>query len=125
MADCYDWSFVFSLILKSQAMITQVINAIRVQDLPNQMFALQRGLIELETWADNEWSVLFFFLKSIFIRTFSISPGYKSLLLFVRSQAQALINPRRTFLPPSAQLSPTKKSDQSMFRVFLPLDWSD
>ena len=62
MADCYDWSFVFSLILKSQTMITQVINSIRVQDLPHQMFALQRGLFELETWADNEWFVIFFLL---------------------------------------------------------------
>ena len=60
MADCYDWSFVFSLILKSQTMITQVINAIRVQDLSAQMFSLQRGLIELETWADNEWFVSHF-----------------------------------------------------------------
>jgi hypothetical protein len=57
MADCYDWSFLFSLILKSQTMITQVINAIRVQDLSTQMFALQRGLVELETWTDSEWFV--------------------------------------------------------------------
>ncbi len=41
------------------------------------------------------------------------SPGYKSLLGFVRNQAQTLINQRRTFFPPSAQLSPTKKSGQS------------
>jgi len=54
MADCYDWSFLFSLILKSQTMITQVINAIRIQDLSTQMFSLQRGLVELETWADIE-----------------------------------------------------------------------
>ncbi|CAF3517790.1 unnamed protein product [Adineta steineri] len=87
MADCYDWAFLFSLILKSQTMITQVINAIRMQDLSTQMFTLQRGLVELETWADIE------------------CPGYKSLLLFVRNQAQALINQRRTFIP----LSPTKK----------------
>ena len=59
MADCCDWSFLFSLILKSQTMITQVINAIRVQDLSTQMFALQRGLFELETWADNEWFAFF------------------------------------------------------------------
>lgn len=38
-------------------MITQVINAIRLQDLSTQMFALQRGLAELETWADIEWYV--------------------------------------------------------------------
>lgn len=115
MADCYDWSFVFSLILKSQTMTTQVINSIRVQDLPHQMFALQRGLIELETWADNEWFVLFFLLGFIFIRNFVfISPGYKSLLLFVRNQAQALISSRRTFFPPSGQASPTKKSDPSI-----------
>jgi len=82
-AECYDWSFLLSLILKSQTMITHVVNAIRIQDLSTQMFALQRGLLELETWADNE------------------CPGYKSLLNFVRNQAQALINQRRTFLPTS------------------------
>ena len=54
---------------------------------------------------------------------YSTSPGYKSLLLFVRNQAQALINQRRTFFPSSAPLSPTKKSaqpDQSIysFRVY-------
>ena len=43
------------MILKSQAMISQVINAIRIQDLSTQMFGLQRGLSELETWADIEW----------------------------------------------------------------------
>jgi hypothetical protein len=57
MADCYDWSFLLSLILKSQTMITQVINAIRIQDLSTHMLGLQRGLIELETWADNEWYI--------------------------------------------------------------------
>ncbi|CAF4087837.1 unnamed protein product [Rotaria sp. Silwood2] len=94
MADCYDWAFLFSLILKSQAMITQVINAIRIQDLSTQMFALQRGLAELETWADSE------------------CPEYKSLLLFVRNQAQTLINQRRTNLS-SSQSVPTKKLVQS------------
>jgi hypothetical protein len=84
MADCYDWSFLFSLILKSQTMITQVMNVIRIQDLSAQMFALQRGLSELEVWADS-----------------------------VRNQAQALINQRRTFFPSSSQLSPTKKQAQS------------
>jgi hypothetical protein len=65
MAECYDWSFVFSLILKSQTMITQAINAIRIQDLSTNMFALQRGLFELETWADNEWFVIlsFYFIS--------------------------------------------------------------
>ncbi len=42
-------------------MITQVINAIRIQDLSTQMFALQRGLFELETWTDSEWFVIHFF----------------------------------------------------------------
>lgn len=55
MAECYDWALIFSLILKSQTMITHVINAIRMQDLSTQMFALQRGLAELETWADTQW----------------------------------------------------------------------
>ena len=94
-------------------MITQVINAIRIQDLPTQMFALQRGLCELETWANSEWYVILI-LFSLSIQFFCLtSPGYKSLLAFVRNQAQSLINQRRTFFPPSAQLSPTKKSDQS------------
>jgi hypothetical protein len=39
-------------------MITQVVNAIRIQDLPTQMYALQRGLFELETWANSEWYVI-------------------------------------------------------------------
>ncbi|CAF3434359.1 unnamed protein product [Rotaria sp. Silwood1] len=95
MADCYDWSFLFSLILKSQSMITQVINAIRIQDFSTQMFALQRGLVELETWADIE------------------CPEYKPLLLFVRNQAQTLINQRRTNFPSSFQSIPTKKLVQS------------
>jgi hypothetical protein len=109
MADCYDWSFLFSLILKSQTMITQVISAIRIQDLSAQMFALQRGLIELETWADNEWFVMKFLSYIISLYSIFYSPGYKSLLLFVRNQAQALINQRRTFFPSSSQISPTKK----------------
>ncbi len=68
MADCYDWSFLFSLILKSQTMITQVINAIRIQDLSTQMFSLQRGLVELETWADIEWFVITFFLSYYIVK---------------------------------------------------------
>ncbi|CAF0802050.1 unnamed protein product [Rotaria sordida] len=91
MADCYDWSFLLSLILKSQAMITQVMNATRIQDLSTQIFALQRGLVELETWAESE------------------CPEYKPLLLFVRNQAQTLINQRRTNLPSSFQSVSTKK----------------
>jgi hypothetical protein len=67
MADCYDWSLVFSLILKSQTMITQVINAIRIHDSSTQMFALQRGLLELEAWSDNDWFVI---LSSCFVFLF-------------------------------------------------------
>jgi hypothetical protein len=52
------------------------------------------------------------FISFLLIRYFA-SPGYKSLLLFVRNQAQTLLNQRRTFFPSSAPLSPTKKSDQS------------
>ena len=58
MANCYDWSFLFSLILKSQTMITEVINAIQEQDLSSRTFTLQHALIELETWADSEWFVV-------------------------------------------------------------------
>lgn len=57
MADYYDWALLFALILRSQTMITQVISTIRVQDFATHMFALQRGLVELETWADIEWFV--------------------------------------------------------------------
>jgi hypothetical protein len=45
----------------------------------------------------------------IYLKSYIYSPGYKSLLLFVRNQAQALINQRRTFFPPS----PTKKQPQT------------
>ncbi|CAF0845941.1 unnamed protein product [Didymodactylos carnosus] len=76
-AGCSDWAFLFSLILKSQTMISQVINSLRVTDLTTQMFGLQNGLCELETWADNECF------------------GYKPLLQFVRNQAQQLIGQRR------------------------------
>jgi hypothetical protein len=100
-------------------MITQVINAIRIQDLSTQMFALQRGLFELETWADNDWFVILPFFHFFLSILFFASPGYKSLLVFVRNQAQTLINQRRTFFPSSAQLSPTKKSDQSTYFFFL------
>lgn len=93
-------------------MITQVINSIRIQDLSIQMFALQRGLFELEVWADSEWFVLrkkrFHNIISFKLILYS-SPGYKSLLVFVRNQAQSLINQRRTHLPSTSQLSPTKK----------------
>ena len=41
-----------------------------------------------------------------FCLSLSSSPGYKTLLLFVRNQAQALINQRRTFF---SSISPTKK----------------
>lgn len=41
------------------------------------------------------------FSKFHWFISLSISPGYKSLLNFVRNQAQALINQRRTFLPTS------------------------
>ncbi|CAF5195147.1 unnamed protein product, partial [Rotaria magnacalcarata] len=91
MADCYDWAFLFSLILKSQTMINQVISAVRIQDLPTQIIALQRGLVELETWADIE------------------CPEYKPLLLSVRNQAQALLNQRRASVPSTSQSAPTKK----------------
>lgn len=48
------------------------------------------------------------FVRSLNISEFSLSssPGYKTLLLFVRSQAQALMNQRRTFF---SSISPTKK----------------
>ncbi|CAM4755971.1 unnamed protein product [Rotaria magnacalcarata] len=95
MADCYDWAFLFSLILKSQTMINQVISAVRIQDLPTQIIALQRGLVELETWADIE------------------CPEYKPLLLSVRNQAQALLNQRRASVPSTSQSAPTKKPIQS------------
>ncbi|CAF4492142.1 unnamed protein product [Rotaria magnacalcarata] len=95
MADCYDWAFLFSLILKSQTMINQVISAVRIQDLPTQIIALQRGLVELETWADIE------------------CPEYKPLLLSVRNQAQALLNQRRASVPSTSQSAPTKKTIQS------------
>ncbi|CAF0822757.1 unnamed protein product [Adineta ricciae] len=97
-ADCYDWAFLFSLILKSQAMISQVLNAIRIQDLSTQMFGLQRGLTELETWADIE------------------CPGYRALLSFVRNQAQTLMNQRRTvFLPSTAKKKASVDSSDDVF----------
>ncbi|CAF4816897.1 unnamed protein product, partial [Rotaria socialis] len=59
------------------------------------MFALQRGLVELETWADIE------------------CPEYKPLLLSIRNQAQVLLNQRRTSAPAISQSAPTKKTIQS------------
>lgn len=70
-ADCYDWSFLLALVLKSQTMIIQVMNAIRVQDLSAHTFTLQRGLLELETWVDSQWFAEFFWKKSNFVVCFS------------------------------------------------------
>jgi hypothetical protein len=39
-------------------MVTQVMNGIRILELATHIFALQRGLLELEKWADAEWFVL-------------------------------------------------------------------
>ncbi|CAF1068373.1 unnamed protein product, partial [Didymodactylos carnosus] len=79
-AEFYEWAFLFSLILKSQTMLSQVINLLRINNLSTHMFSLQRGLSELETWAENECY------------------GYKSLLQFVRNQGQQLIE-QRQYLP--------------------------
>ena len=54
-ADCYDWAFLFALILRSQTMITQVMSGVRMQDFSTLILALQRGLTDLEVWADNSW----------------------------------------------------------------------
>lgn len=126
MADCYDWSLLFALILKSQTMITRVINTIRQQDLSTQMFALQRGLVELETWAESEWFVFCILILSLslFVRFYISSPEYKPLLLFIRNQAQSLIIQRRTSFPSpfpsvSARKSTPTGQRKYIFHLFL------
>jgi hypothetical protein len=57
--------------------------------------------------------LLFIFDHIILINSIFCSPGYRSLLLFVRNQAQALINQRRTLFPLSSQLPSTKKQAQT------------
>ncbi len=55
-ARCYEWVFVLAIVLKKFTIISEILNKIRIGEMPDFISdSIKKGISELEKWSECEW----------------------------------------------------------------------